>query len=94
MRSRLQLFVRAIAVSVIVAGYSTLSAAKAEAGTTCSGGFLNCVGHGFCNDQMAELYCQANGGPDCHQNGWDCVNWPFNGCGYGEDHPQYFCYGP
>lgn len=93
MRSRLQLLVRVVATLVIIVGLTALSPTAAEANMTCSGGSLMCSGHGFCNDEYAEAYCQGLGGADCHMNGWECVVWPWNGCGYGEDRPQYFCYG-
>lgn len=53
-----------------------------------------CTDKSFCSDEWAEAGCQLEGGPNCHSNGWDCVNWPFNGCwDPGQAQPHYYCYG-
>jgi len=94
MQRKSQIMLRIAATSVIILGFATLSPTAAEANMTCpTSGFVGCTGHGFCSSEWSEAYCQYEGGPDCHGTGYDCVVWPWNGCGFGEDRPQYFCYG-
>jgi hypothetical protein len=93
MLSRMQRVSRMLAVAITIGGLGVSRPTNAEASMTCpTSGFLGCTGHGFCNDTWAEAYCQGNGGPNCHQQGYECVNWPFNGCSYSEERPEYFCY--
>lgn len=104
MRYRPKLFVRLAAVALMVAsmGLTThASAAEAQANTCPSTVTLGCtygqtLVNTMCSDAMAESQCQAAGGSDCHENGWDCnTTWPFNGCDFylgTSASGTYYCY--
>lgn len=107
MRRRVHVLTRVVAFLLIAASYASMAGAtgsrnRAACVDQAIGG---CTGPSFCSMAWAEAgcasqdyasswHCGDNGtGPCCHANGYDCANWPFNGCGYGEVKVTYYCYG-
>lgn len=94
MTRRFHFVARTVTVALMAASLTMFARVRQAEAFYCSPSFDGgCVIQGDgCTATNAESICNWNGGNNCHQQGWDCVYWPFSGCSVYAVHLTVYCY--